>query len=49
MVPRDKKNPSRNDWSVDMTTSYCQPAKDYALVTKELNPQTGQIVITSIP
>jgi len=46
LILRDKKNPSRNDWSVDLFTPYAQPTKDYALVARELHPQTGQVVLT---
>ncbi|MFB3777190.1 MAG: hypothetical protein ACE141_06240 [Bryobacteraceae bacterium] len=46
LILRDKKNPSRNDWVVDLSTPYTQPTKDYALVARELNPKTGQIVVT---
>ncbi len=46
LILRDKKNPSRNDWSVDMSTPYDQPTHDYALIVRELDPQTGQIVLT---
>jgi hypothetical protein len=46
LILRDKKNPARNDWSVDMATPYNQPTHDYALVIREFDPQTGQIVIT---
>jgi hypothetical protein len=44
---RDRKNPSRNDWSVDLSTPYDQPTTDYALVVRALDPKTGQIVITA--
>ncbi len=46
LILRDKKNPARNDWSVDMSTPYNQPTKDYALIVRELDPQTGQTVVT---
>lgn len=46
-VLRDKKNPSRNDWSIDLSTPYDQPITDYALVVRALDPETGQIVITA--
>jgi len=46
LILRDKRNPSRNDWSVDMSTPYNQPTHDYALIVRELDPQTGHIVVT---
>jgi hypothetical protein len=46
-ILRDKKNPSRNDWSVDLSTPYDRPIKDYALVVRALDPKTGQIAVTA--
>jgi len=46
-ILRDKKNPSRNDWSIDLSTPYNQPTTDYALVVRALDPKTGQIVVTA--
>lgn len=46
-VLRDKKNPARNDWSVDLRTPYDRPMKDYALVVRALDPKTGQITVTA--
>ncbi len=46
LILRDNKNPLRNDWSVDMLTPYSQPAKDYAIITREVNTKTGQIAVT---
>ena len=47
VVLRDKKNPTRNDWSVNLSTPYNQPTTDYALIVRALNPQTGQMVIAA--
>lgn len=47
VVLRDKKNPTRSDWSVNLSTPYNQPTTDYALVVRALNPQTGQMVIAA--
>ena len=47
VVLRDRKNPSRNNWSVNLATPYNQPTTDYALVVRALNPQTGQMVIAA--
>jgi len=46
LILRDKKNPSRSEWSVDLSTPYTQPAKDYALIVREFHPKTGQVVVT---
>jgi hypothetical protein len=46
VVLRDKKNPGRNDWSVNLATPYDQPTKDYALVVRALDPKTDQITVT---
>jgi hypothetical protein len=46
LVLRDKKNPPRNDRSVDLSTPHDQPTRDCALVARELDPKTGQIVVT---
>jgi hypothetical protein len=45
MVIRDKKNPSRHDWSVDASVPWLQNTKDYALVVRALNPKTSQIEV----
>lgn len=47
VVLRDKKNPARNNWSVNLATPYNQPTTDYALIVRALNPQTGQIVLAA--
>lgn len=47
VVLRDKKNPTRSDWSVNLSTPYNQPTTDYALVVRAVNPQTGQMVIAA--
>jgi hypothetical protein len=46
LVLRDNKNPSRNDWSVDLSTPYSQSTRDYAIVARELNAKTGQVAVT---
>ncbi len=46
-VLRDKKNPTRNDWSVNLSTPYNQPTMDYALVVRAFDQKTGQIAITA--
>jgi len=47
LVMRDRKNPSRNDWSVDLSTPYNQTSKDYALVVRARDPQSDQTIITA--
>ena len=47
VVLRDKKNPTRSNWSVNLSTPYNQPTTDYALIVRALNPQTGQMVIAA--
>jgi hypothetical protein len=47
VVLRDKKNPTRTNWSVNLATPFDQPTTDYALVVRALNPQTGQMVIAA--
>ena len=46
-VLRDKKYPTRNDWSVNLSTPYNQPTMDYALVVRALDSKTGQIAVTA--
>ena len=46
-ILRDRKNPSRNDWSIDLSTPFDQPTTDYALVVRALDPKTGQVVISA--
>ncbi|MEO8595457.1 MAG: hypothetical protein ABI759_19210 [Candidatus Solibacter sp.] len=46
-ILRDRKNPGRNNWSVDLSTPSDQPITDYALVVRAMDPETGQIVITA--
>jgi hypothetical protein len=38
----DKSNPTSHDWRVDLRLPYDQVVADYALVTRQLNPSTGQ-------
>jgi len=45
MVIKDKKNPSRHDWSVDPSVPWLQNTRDYALVVRALNPKTSQIEV----
>jgi hypothetical protein len=44
---RDKRNPSRRDWFIDISAPYLQTTRDYALVVRVLNPKTGQMVVTA--
>jgi hypothetical protein len=46
LVLRDKKNPLRNDRSVDLSTPHDQPTRDCELAARELDPKTRQIVVT---
>jgi hypothetical protein len=39
---RDKNNPAIFGWKVDLRLPYDQISTDYALITRELNPATGQ-------
>jgi hypothetical protein len=45
MVIRDKKNPSRRDWSINTSTPYLSATRDYALVVRVLNPKAGQVAV----
>ena len=45
MVIKDKKNPSRHDWSVDPSVPWLQNTRDYALVVRALNPKTSRIEV----
>jgi hypothetical protein len=42
---RDRKNASNNDWSIDYSEPYLDVPKDYALVTRMVDPKTGQTVV----
>lgn len=45
MLIRDKKNPSRHDWSIDTSAPYLDTTRDYALVVRVLNPKAGQVAV----
>jgi hypothetical protein len=47
LIVRDKRNPSRHDWSIDISAPYLETTRDYALVVRVLNPKTGQMVVTA--
>jgi hypothetical protein len=47
VVIRDTRHPSRNDWSLDYSTPLLQVTRDYALVLRFFDPNTGQPVITA--
>jgi len=38
----DSRDPTKKDWSVDIRLPYNQIHSDYALITRQLNPDTGQ-------
>jgi hypothetical protein len=44
-VMRDRKNPGRNDWSIDLSTAYDEHSTDYALVVRTVDPKTEQLVV----
>ena len=38
----DTKNPSNSEWQVNIDRPYDQVSRDFALITRQLNPTTGQ-------
>jgi hypothetical protein len=44
---RDRNNPSRQDWSVDYSTSYLDVPRDYALVLRVQDPKTEQMEVVA--
>jgi len=44
---RDKQNPSRTEWMVDLSVPYLEFTRDYAIVVREVDPKTEQVVITA--
>jgi hypothetical protein len=42
---RDSKNPNRSDWKVDWRRPYRELTKDYAIVSRVLDPTTGEFLI----
>jgi len=47
VVIRDTRRPHSNDWSLDYATPLLQVTRDYALVLRFFDPNTGQPVITA--
>jgi hypothetical protein len=47
VVIRDMRNPSNEDWSMDYTTPLLSVTKDYALVLRVFDPNSGQPVVTA--
>ena len=47
VVIRDARNPSKNDWMLDYATPLLEVNRDYALVLRFFDPNTGQPVITA--
>jgi len=44
---RDTRNPRKDDWSMDYSTPLLSVTRDYALVLRIFDPNTGQTVITA--
>jgi len=44
---RDTQNPAKDDWSLDYSTPLMKVTRDYALVVRFFDPNTGQPVITA--
>jgi len=42
---RDRKNPARKDWELDMGLPYTKLTEDYAIVARFLNPATKRMTI----
>jgi len=47
VVIRDTRRPDSNDWSLDYATPLLKVTRDYALVLRFFDPNTGQPVITA--
>jgi hypothetical protein len=47
VVIRDARNPAKEDWSMDYAAPLLSITKDYALVLRAFDPNTGQTVITA--
>ncbi len=47
VVIRDTRYPDRNEWSLDYSTPLLKVTRDYALVLRFFDPNTGQPVITA--
>jgi len=44
---RDKQNPSRIEWMVDLSVPYVEFTRDYAIVLRGIDPKTEQMVVTA--
>jgi len=42
---RDKQNPARKDWEIDMGLPYTKLTEDYAIVGRFLNPATERMTV----
>ena len=47
IVIRDTRNPAVDTWSMDYSAPLLSITKDYALVLRAFDPNTGQIVVTA--
>lgn len=42
---KDRQNPSRRDWSVDLSVPYMKLTDDYAIISRVLEPSTDRMVV----
>jgi hypothetical protein len=47
LMLKDRKNPERQDWTVNYNNPYLSFTRDYALVLRVLDPKTEQMVVTA--
>jgi hypothetical protein len=43
----DRRNPSRKDWAVNLTTPLAELVEDYALISRLLDPTTDRMVVVA--
>jgi len=44
---KDRQNPSRRDWSVDLSVPFMKLTDDYAIVSRVLDPSTDRMVVVA--
>jgi hypothetical protein len=42
---RDRRNPARKDWEIDMGQPYTKLTEDYAIVARFMNPSTERMTV----
>jgi hypothetical protein len=42
---KDRQNPARRDWSVDLSVPYMKLTEDYAIISRVLDPSTDRMVV----